>query len=77
MGVNRVIVLSDHRDSAFGDAHGTHIKGLRVEQRSVFVVDQEGIVRYPEYVPEISQHPNYEAALSAVRDLLERSTDNA
>ena len=77
MGVNRVIVLSDNRDMAFGDAYGTHIKELRVEQRSVFVVDRDGILRYVEYVPEISQHPNYEAALSAARDLLGGSVDDA
>ena len=41
---------------------GTHIKELRIEQRSVFVVDKDGIIRYVEYVPEIAQHPNYEAA---------------
>src|SRR5512143_933001 len=37
-GVDRVVMLSDHRDMAFGDHYGTHIKELRVEQRSVFVV---------------------------------------
>ncbi len=60
------MMLSDHRDMAFGDAYGTHIKELRIEQRAVFVVDAAGIVRYVEYVPEIAQHPNYEAALEAV-----------
>jgi thiol peroxidase len=76
-GVDRVVMLSDHRDMAFGDAYGTHVKELRVEQRSVFVVDRDGILRYVEYVPEISQHPNYEAALSAARDLLGGSVDDA
>jgi thiol peroxidase len=69
-GVDRVIMLSDHRDMAFGDAYGTHIKQLRVEQRSVFVVDQDDVVRYVEYVPEIAQHPDYDKALEAVRALL-------
>jgi thioredoxin-dependent peroxiredoxin len=66
-GVDRVVTMSDHRDMAFGDAYGTHIKELRIEQRSVFVVDGHGLIRYVEYVPEISQHPDYEAALNAVR----------
>ncbi|MFQ5612118.1 MAG: thiol peroxidase [Anaerolineae bacterium] len=66
-GVDRVQTLSDHRDMGFGDAYGTHVKELRLEQRSVFVVDGEGIVRYAEYVPEIAQHPDYEAALAAVK----------
>jgi len=76
-GVDRVVMLSDHRDMAFGDAYGTHIKELRVEQRSVFVVDRDGILRYVEYVPEISQYPDYDAALSAVRNLLGGSIDDA
>jgi thiol peroxidase len=69
-GVDRVIMLSDHRDMAFGKAYGTYVKELRIEQRSVFVVDAAGIIRYVEYVPEIAQHPNYEAALAAVSKLL-------
>ncbi len=69
-GLERVITLSDHRDMAFGDAYGTHITELRLEQRAVFVVDRDGIIRYVEYVPEIAQHPDYEAAFEAVRQLL-------
>ncbi len=69
-GVDRVVMMSDHREMAFGDAYGTHIKELRVEQRSVFIVDRDGVIRYVQYVPEIAQHPDYDAALSAVRDVL-------
>ena len=69
-GVDRVLMFSDHYDMAFGDAYGTHIKELRIEQRAIFVVDEEDVVRYVEYVPEISQHPAYEAALAAVRELM-------
>jgi thiol peroxidase len=69
-GVERVVMLSDHVDMAFGDAYGTHIKELRVEQRAVFVVDADDVVRYVEYVPEIGQFPNYDDALAAIRDLL-------
>lgn len=66
-GVEQVQTLSDHLDMNFGDAYGTHIKEIRLEQRSVFVVDADGVVTYVEYVPEIAQHPDYEAALAAVR----------
>ena len=68
-GVDQVATLSDHYDMAFGDAYGTHIKVLRVEQRAVFVVDADGMVRYVEYVPEIAQHPAYDAAIEAVKAL--------
>ena len=66
-GVTRLQMLSDYRQMSFGSAYGTYIKELRIEQRSVFVVDGDDIVRYVEYVPEISQHPDYEAALAALQ----------
>ena len=69
-GVDRVLMFSDHFDMAFGDAYGTHIKELRIEQRAIFVVDEQDVVRYVEYVPEIAQHPDYESALVAVRELM-------
>ena len=69
-GVDRVQTLSDHKDMNFGDAYGTHISELRLEQRAVFVVDANDVIRYVEYVPEVSEHPNYEAALAALRDVI-------
>lgn len=69
-GIDRVETLSDHMTMGFGEAYGTHVKELRLEQRSVFVVDADGRITYVEYVPEIGQHPNYEAALAAVRTIL-------
>lgn len=69
-GVDRVITLSDHRDMSFALAYGTYVKELRLEQRAVFIIDQNDIIRYVEYVPEIAQHPNYEAALAALREVL-------
>jgi len=71
-GVDKVQTLSDHLDMNFGDAYGTHVKELRLEQRSIFVVDADGLVTYVEYVPEIAQHPDYEAALAAVRAAVQK-----
>ncbi|GMW01407.1 MAG: putative thiol peroxidase [Candidatus Hydrogenedentota bacterium] len=68
-GVTNVHTLSDHRDMNFGNAYGTHIKELRLEQRSVFVIDGNGTVQYAEYVPEVAQEPNYDAALAKVKEL--------
>lgn len=67
-GIDNIQMLSDYREMSFGTAYGTYVKEIRVEQRSVFVVDGEGIVRYAEYVPEIGQHPDYEAALEALKN---------
>lgn len=65
--VDRVKMLSDHREASFGLHYGTLIKELRLESRAVFVVDAEDVIRYVEYVKELTDHPNYEAALAAVR----------
>ena len=37
--------------------------------RSIFVVDADGRIAYMEIVPELTDHPDYEAALAAVRQL--------
>ena len=66
-GVDRLETLSDHRDMSFGEAYGTWIKELRLEQRAIFVVDGDGVIQYVEYVPEIAQHPDYDAALEALK----------
>lgn len=66
-GIDRVQVLSDHMDMNFGTAYGTYIKELRLDQRAIFVVDAHDKVSYVEYVPEIAQHPDYEAALAATK----------
>ncbi|HUW61531.1 MAG TPA: thiol peroxidase [Candidatus Bathyarchaeia archaeon] len=69
-GVQNIQSLSDHRDMSFGDSYGTHIKELRLESRAVFVVDAEGVIHYVEYVKEITNSPDYDAALNAVKSLL-------
>lgn len=68
--IDRVKVLSDHRDASFAQAYGTLVKELRLESRAIFVIDRDGIIRHVEYVPEIASHPNYDAALEAVKRLL-------
>ncbi len=68
-GIDRVETLSDHRDMNFGNAYGTHIKELRLEQRSIFIVDKHDVIRYVQYVPEVAQHPDYDEALAALKQI--------
>ena len=68
-GVDNVITLSDHKDMSFGNAYGTHYKERRLERRAVFVIDEAGVVQYVEYLPEISQPPDYDAALAVLKKL--------
>ncbi len=69
-GVDRVVMLSDHRAMAFGYAYGTAVEAMRADQRALFVVDQNDVVRYAEYVHTIGDQPDYAAALTVVRGLL-------
>jgi thiol peroxidase len=66
-GLENVKTLSDHRDLSFGEAYGVHIKELRLLARTVFVIDSKDKVTYVEYVNEVTNHPNYEAAIEAVK----------
>ena len=65
--LDNVKMLSDHRDASFGSAYGTLIKDMRIMSRAIFVVGPDDKLKYVEYVPEVSQHPNYEAALAAAK----------
>ena len=44
-GIDKVKVLSDHRDASFGNAYGVLIKELRLLARSVFIIDRYKIYR--------------------------------
>jgi thiol peroxidase len=66
-GINNIKVGSDFQEASFGLAYGVLIKEVRLLARSIFVVDESDTIRYMEIVPEVSQHPNYDAALAAVR----------
>src|SRR5712691_12763031 len=68
-GVDHVKMVSDHVSGSFGQNYGTLIKELRIHSRAIFVVDKDNIIRYAEYVKEVGEHPNYEAALAAARAL--------
>ena len=69
-GIDRVVALSDHREAAFGMAFGVLIRELRLLARSVFILDKDDRVRYAEIVPEMSDHPDYEAALRSLKALV-------
>lgn len=69
-GVDHVKMVSDHRDASFGMAYGTLIKELRILSRAIFVVDKDNLIRHVEYVKEVGEHPNYDAALAAARSAL-------
>ena len=68
--ISKIKTFSDHKDADFGEKYGVLIKELRLLARAIFLLDKENVVRYVEYVKEISNPPNYEAALKAVKSLV-------
>ena len=60
-------MLSDHRSGSFGEHYGTLIPDLRIESRAIFVVDSANKLAHVEYVKQVGDHPNYEAALAAAK----------
>lgn len=69
-GVDRVVVLSDHKQMDFGNQYGLHIKELRLDMRAVVVVDKDDTIRYVQVLGEMTEHPDYDAAIAAVKQLL-------
>ena len=66
--VEDVVTLSAHRSSEFGEAYGVLISGGPFDQclaRAIFVVNDAGILTHVEYVRELGEHPDYDAALAA------------
>ncbi|MCR3906523.1 MAG: thiol peroxidase [Tenericutes bacterium] len=68
-GLPNVITLSDYLDLDFANKYGTHIKEVRLQARSVFVLNKKRKIIYLEYVDEMSQHINFDELLSFVRKL--------
>ena len=66
-GIDRVITVSDHRDLDFSSKYGFVLKELRLLARGVVVIDKQGVVKYVEYVGEVTDDPNFASALSAAK----------
>ena len=68
-GLEKVVPASVFRSPAFGKDYGVMISAgpLRgLLSRAVVIVDKSGKVVYAEHVAEITNEPNYEAALQAL-----------
>jgi thiol peroxidase len=69
-GIESLTVASDFRNKDFANAYGVLIADgalAGVTCRAIFAVDADGTVTYKEIVPEITEEPNYDAALAAVK----------
>lgn len=69
-GVDQVVMLSDFKSHDFGEAYGVYIKEFGLDMRSIFVIDANDTIQYVEYLTEMTEHPNYDQAVAAVKALL-------
>ncbi|TDF95858.1 thiol peroxidase [Paenibacillus piri] len=69
-GIDKVVTLSDYKDRSFGQAYGVLIKEIQLLMRSIFVLDANDTIQYVEYLGEMTEHPNYENAVAAVKKLV-------
>lgn len=68
-GIDKVVTLSDFKRRSFAQAFGVDIKELGLLMRSIFVLDTNDTIQYVEYVKEMTDYPDYERALDAVRNI--------
>jgi thiol peroxidase len=66
-GIQNVQTVSDYRTSSFGLAYGVLVKELRLDARAIFIIDANDTVVYKEIVSEMTQEPNYEAAMAVIK----------
>ena len=67
--IKNAMTTSDYKDREFSHNYGLYIKELGLTSRAVIIVDKAGKVAYTEYLKEITEEPNYDAALEALKKL--------
>ncbi len=68
-GLDKVVSLSEYKDTSFSSAYGVLIADGPLEglmSRAVVTIDENGKILYNEQVPEITQEPDYEKALASL-----------
>ncbi|HVW29335.1 MAG TPA: thiol peroxidase [Polyangiaceae bacterium] len=69
-GSEKIRALSDYKYRDFGTSYGVFAPSKGLLARAVFVIGKDDLVKHVEYVPNVGQEPNYDAALAATKSLL-------
>jgi thiol peroxidase len=69
-GLSNIVTLSDHKELDFGMKYGYVIEELRLLARGTVIIGKDNVVKYVEFVPEIAQEPDYDAALKVIKGLI-------
>ncbi|EHI69719.1 thiol peroxidase [Streptococcus ictaluri] len=65
-GLDKAIMLSDYYDYSFGKSFGLLIEEWHFLARAVLILDENNKVVYIQYLDNINEAPDYEAALRAL-----------
>ena len=68
--IQNINVLSDYKFSSFGINYGLLIKELNLLARAVLILDKNNILRYRQIVAELTTPPDYDAALTALKEVI-------
>lgn len=69
-GISNIHTLSDFKFSNFGLDYGFLIKENQLLARGVVVIDKKGVVKYKEITKDIIEEPNYDKAITAIKEAL-------
>lgn len=69
-GIDNSIVVSDYNGHSFGLGYGFLMEEFMLLNRGIVVIDKDNTVKYVEYVSENTEHPDYDKALEAVKELI-------
>lgn len=68
-GITSAVTASDYSTRKFSKDYGLFIKELSLSTRAIIIIDKNGYIAYTEYLKEITDEPNYEAALKALDNI--------
>lgn len=69
-GISAVQTGSDFKHRTFGENYGVLLSEIGIFARAVFVIDRDKTIKHVEYVTEIAEEPDYDAAIGAIKSLL-------
>lgn len=65
-----LVVVSDYKNSSFGENYGLLLKELNLLARAILIVDKNDKIVYRQVVGEIAQAPDYAAAMVKLKEVL-------
>ncbi|HJW89356.1 MAG TPA: thiol peroxidase [Anaerolineales bacterium] len=68
--VERLQLLSDHKEAEFGEKYGVLLLEPRIFRRAIFVVDRAGKIANADYLPVLGEEPDYAKVLEVARQAI-------